>query len=160
MICTIGFLITGSKFQIPYAMIDMIKMLSVNISYIAFITIKNIDHRCIIHNISKSEAINLFKISVFLMIVDIYIYIYIYIKKFVLDLVYSKEIFYCFCFAVYKMVDCEYSTNIYNVLNISIGTVMRNQETLKFVLDHLKNRKMCKHAVKNLLYRLRYVPDQ
>ena len=90
----------------------------------------------------------------------IYIYIYIYIKKFFLDLVYSKEIFYCFCFAVYKMVDCEYSTNIYNVLNISIGTVMRNQETLKFVLDHLKNRKMCKHAVKNLLYRLRYVPDQ
>ena len=80
MICTIGFLITGSKFQIPYAMIDMIKMLSVNISYIAFITIKNIDHRCIIHNISKSEAINLFKISVFLMIVDIYIYIYIYQK--------------------------------------------------------------------------------
>ena len=79
MICTIGFLITGSKFQIPYAMIDMIKMLSVNISYIAFITIKNIDHRCIIHNISKSEAINLFKISVFLMTLDIYVYLYIYI---------------------------------------------------------------------------------
>ena len=34
--------------------------LSVNISDIAIITIKNIDCRCIIHNISRSEAINLF----------------------------------------------------------------------------------------------------
>ena len=36
-------------------------MLTVNISDIAIITIKNIDYRCIIHNISKSEAINLLK---------------------------------------------------------------------------------------------------
>ena len=34
-------------------------MLSVNISDIVIITIKNINYRCIIHNISKSEAINL-----------------------------------------------------------------------------------------------------
>ena len=39
-------------------------MLSVNISYVAIITIKNFDYRCIIHNISKSEAINLLKKSV------------------------------------------------------------------------------------------------
>ena len=40
-------------------------MLSVYISvYIAIITIKNVDYRCIFHNISKSEAINLFKKSV------------------------------------------------------------------------------------------------
>ena len=32
--------------------------------------------------------------------------------------------------------------NLY--LNISIGTVMKNPETLKFVPDHLKTKKMCK----------------
>ena len=36
-------------------------MLSVNISDIAIITIKNIDYCCIVHNIGKSEATNLFK---------------------------------------------------------------------------------------------------
>ena len=44
-------------------------------------------------------------------------------------------------------------------LSISIGTVMRNPEMLKFVPDHLKTKKMCKHAVKKLPYLLRYVPD-
>ena len=44
-------------------------------------------------------------------------------------------------------------------LNISIGTVMINPEMLKFVPDHLKTTKMCKHVVKKLPYLLRYVPD-
>ena len=39
-------------------------MLSVNISDIAIIIVKNVDYRCIIHNINKSEAINLIKNSV------------------------------------------------------------------------------------------------
>ena len=39
-------------------------ILSVNISDIAIITIKNVYYHCIIHNISKSEAINLLKSSV------------------------------------------------------------------------------------------------
>ena len=34
-------------------------MLSVNISEIAIITVKNVDYRCIMYNINKSEAINL-----------------------------------------------------------------------------------------------------
>ena len=38
--------------------------LSDNISYIAIITVKNVDYRCIIHNISKSEVINILKNSV------------------------------------------------------------------------------------------------
>ena len=38
--------------------------LSVSISDIAIITVKVVDYRCIIHNISKSEAINLLKNSV------------------------------------------------------------------------------------------------
>ena len=39
-------------------------MLSPNIRDIDIITTKNVDYRCIIHNISKSEAINLLKNSV------------------------------------------------------------------------------------------------
>ena len=38
-------------------------ILSLNISDIAIITVKNVDYCCIIHNISKSEAINLLKNS-------------------------------------------------------------------------------------------------
>ena len=37
---------------------------------------------------------------------------------------------------------------------------MKNPEMLKFVPDHLKTKKMCKHAVKKLTYLLRYVPNQ
>ena len=33
-------------------------------------------------------------------------------------------------------------------------------DMLKFVPDHLKTKKMCKHTVKKLLYVLRYVADQ
>ena len=38
---------------------------NVNISDIAIMTIKNVDYCCIIHNISKSEAIILLENSVF-----------------------------------------------------------------------------------------------
>ena len=47
-------------------------MLSVNISNIAIISVKNVDYHCIIHNICKSEAINLLKKILFLKIVGIY----------------------------------------------------------------------------------------
>ena len=50
--------------------------------------------------------------------------------------------------------------NVSKSLNISIRTVMKNPEMLKFVPDHLKTKKMCKHAVKKLTYLLRYVPNQ
>ena len=39
-------------------------MLCLNISGIAIITVKNVDYCCIIHNISKSGAINLLENSV------------------------------------------------------------------------------------------------
>ena len=39
-------------------------MLSVNISDIAIITVKNVDYCCFLHNISKSEAINLLENSI------------------------------------------------------------------------------------------------
>ena len=50
--------------------------------------------------------------------------------------------------------------DIYKPLNINIGTVMKNVEMLKFAPDHLKTKKVCKHAVKKLPYLLRFVPDQ
>ena len=52
------------------------------------------------------------------------------------------------------------SIDIYRSLNIHIGAVMKNQEILKLVSDHLKTIKMCKHAVRKLPYQLKYVPDQ
>ena len=35
-------------------------------------------------------------------------------------------------------------------LNVSIRTVMKNLEIIKFVPDHLKTKKMCKYAVRKL----------
>ena len=35
---------------------------------------------------------------------------------------------------------------IYKSLNITIGTVMKNPEMLRFIPDHVKTKKMCKHA--------------
>ena len=49
------------------------------------------------------------------------------------------------------MVDSEYSMDIYKPVKITIGTVMKNPEMLTVVLDNLKTKKMCKHAVKNYL---------
>ena len=51
-----------SNFKILYAVV--FTMLSIDISNIAAITIKNIAYCCIIHNTSKSGAINLPKNSV------------------------------------------------------------------------------------------------
>ena len=107
-------------------------ILSINISGVAIITVKNVDYRCIIHNISKSAAINLLKNSVL------------------------EDSGYIL-FSIYKMID---SMDIYKFLNINIGTVMKTREMLKFVPDHLKTKKVCKHAVIKLPYLLRYVPDQ
>ena len=55
----IDFLIMHSNFKILYAMVAI--MLSVNLSDIAIITIKNVDHHSTIYNISKSKAINFIK---------------------------------------------------------------------------------------------------
>ena len=62
MICHYWFFNHGFKFQdyVCNGCHDLI-MLRVNINDIAIITIKNDDYRCIIHNISKSETISLFK---------------------------------------------------------------------------------------------------
>ena len=60
MICHYWIFNDGFKFQdsVCNGYHDL-TMLSVNISDTAIITVKNIDYRCIIHSISKSEASNL-----------------------------------------------------------------------------------------------------
>ena len=50
--------------------------------------------------------------------------------------------------------------DVYKSFNISIETVIKNPEMLKLVPDHLKTKKICKHAVKKLPCLLKYVTDQ
>ena len=59
MICHYWFFNYGFKFQ-DYICIGChdLTILSVSISDIAIITVKNVGYFCIIHNISKFEAIN------------------------------------------------------------------------------------------------------
>ena len=49
---------------------------------------------------------------------------------------------------------------IYKFVKINIGTVKKSPEMLKLVSDHLKTKRMCKHAVNKLLFLIRYVPYQ
>ena len=60
MICRYWFFNHGFNFQdyVCYGCHDL-SMLIFNISNIAIIAIKNVDYRCIIHNINKPETINL-----------------------------------------------------------------------------------------------------
>ena len=59
MICHYWCFNHGFKFQDSVCNgCEYLTMLNVNISKIAIITVKNVDYRCIIENISKSEAIN------------------------------------------------------------------------------------------------------
>ena len=65
MICHYFFFNHGFKFQdsVCNGCHDL-SMLCINISSIAIITVKNVNCCCIIHNNSKSEAINLLENSV------------------------------------------------------------------------------------------------
>ena len=64
MICHYWFFNHGFEFQDPiWNGCHDVAMLNLNINEIATITIKNVDNCCIIHNICKSEAINLSKSS-------------------------------------------------------------------------------------------------
>ena len=64
MICHYSLFSHGFKFQNSVCNgCNGLLMLSVNISNIAIITVKNVYYCCIIHNINKSEAINLLESS-------------------------------------------------------------------------------------------------
>ena len=65
MICHYWFFNHGFKSQGSECNgFNVFTILSVNISDITIVTIKNVDYRCIIHNISKSKASNLLENSV------------------------------------------------------------------------------------------------
>ena len=101
-------------------------ILSVNISDIAIIAVKNVDYRCIIHKISKSEAINLLSNSVLKNRGDIY-------KKNVLN---------------FNLL-LRYVPDQYKTRRMYDQAIFENGETLKFVADCYKNQKMCNKAVDN-----------
>ena len=64
MICHYWCFNHGFKFQDSVCNgCQYLTMLNVNISKIAIVTVKNGDYRCIIKNLSKSEAINLLENS-------------------------------------------------------------------------------------------------
>ena len=66
MICHYWCFNHGFKFQDSVCNgCHVLTILSVNISDIVIITIKNVDYRCIIHNIRKSKAINLLENAVY-----------------------------------------------------------------------------------------------
>ena len=147
--CHYWLLFMDSTFNIMYANGNYdLTMIRVNISDIAIITVKNVDYRCIIHNISKSESVNLLKKIFFWKSL-------VYIKKFGLKFHSIQDRpFFTNLFSVYKTVDIM---DVYNSSNIAIVTVIKHPEMLKFFPDHLKTKAMCKHAVKKLPYLLRYV---
>ena len=67
---------------------------------------------------------------------------------------------YFFSNYLHIMADSEYRTGNYKSLKISIGTTIKDPEILRFVPDHRKTKRMCKHEVKKLPFIIRYVPDQ
>ena len=57
------------------------------------------------------------------------------------------------------MFDSEYSTDEYKSSKISIAATIKNPNMLKFVPDHLKTKKMCKHSDKKFPFVIRFFPD-
>ena len=98
MICCFWVLNHGFKFQksVCNGCHDL-TMLSVYISNIAIITVTNTDYRCIINNIPKSEAINLF-------IKRLCLKSLLYIKNIILNFNLLKTVgfFYFFCLVYIK----------------------------------------------------------
>ena len=77
---------------------------------------------------------------------------WVYIKDIALNSnLFNTGFFYRSCFAIHKMVEIEYSMDIYKSVKISIGTVMKNPVMLEFVPDHLKTKKCVKMHLKNYL---------
>ena len=65
IVCHYWFFNHGFKFQDPLCNgCNDLTMLCLNLIDIAIITIENVDYRCIIHNISKSDVIHLLENSV------------------------------------------------------------------------------------------------
>ena len=116
IICHSRFFYYGFKFQDSICNIcHDLTTFCLNISDITIITVKNIDYRCIIGNISKSEANNLLK-----KLCTWKLGVYINNTPLIFSLLFLNF----FCFSIYKIFDSECSTNIYKSLKIRIAAVM------------------------------------
>ena len=58
------------------------------------------------------------------------------------------------------MVDSERSPKNYKILEISVEAIIKVEEMLRFVPDHIKTKNMCKNTVKKLPLIIRYIPDR
>ena len=58
------------------------------------------------------------------------------------------------------MVDSKYSSDKCKSLKITIRSIIKNSEMLRFIPDHIKTKKTYKHAVKKLPFLITYVPDR
>ena len=103
----IGFLLTESNFMILYATVAMI----CNISNIIISTVKTVDYCCIIHNISKSEAIDLLKNSINWRL-------WVYIKQYSLIFSLLKAVFFVF-FCGFFFFNFSYFFLFYYLYNIN-----------------------------------------
>ena len=70
-----------------------------------------------------------------------------------------RTAFFSFCFNLYEMLDSDNNFKNYKTLEIIIGTIIKNSEILKFVPDYLRTKRMCKNAVRKLLFVLMCFPD-
>ena len=43
---------------------------------------------------------------------------------------------------------------------VNIAEIIKDPNMSEFVPDHVKTKKMCKHAIKKLLFQVYYVPDR
>ena len=87
-------------------------MSCLTVTNIAIITVKIVDYRFVIHNISKYEAINLLKKS--------WVWnSWVYIKYIALIFSLLIAVFLFFCFVINEMVDSEYSTGNYKSSKMS-----------------------------------------
>ena len=126
MICQFWIFNHGFKFQCNVFQCNVcngchdLTMWGLNIRNTTIITVKNINYHCIIHSISKFEAIHLLK-NLFLKVVNIY-------KDIVLNFSLLKNFFVIFLFSIQKIVD---SMDIYKSLNISIRTVIKKYSSVK-----------------------------
>ena len=58
-------------------------------------------------------------------------------------------------YSLHEMINSENSPDNYKTLKVELGTIIKNPEILKFVLDHLNTKKVCKKAVKKLPFIVR-----
>ena len=72
-------------------------------------------------------------------------------KNIILIFSLARTAFFTFVVLVYikKMVNSDYNPDNYKSLKISIGSIIKNPKMLRYILDHLKRKKILKEQLKN-----------